>query len=304
MHPSIEQMLLSIGVTCDYKPEIMREEILDVMKGYEGLIIRNKTVVDKELLDHSPKLQFIARAGAGLDKMDLKEVEKRGVKILNAPEGNRDAVGEHVVGMMLALLNNFIKGHLEIRNGVWDREGNRGHELSAMTVGVIGYGNMGRSVAKKLSGFGCEVLAYDKYKKGFSDIYAREVILEELFENVDILTLHTPLTEETKYMCDINFWNRFKKSLWFINTARGPISAFGSIVEGLESGRLRGAGLDVLENEKIEALSGDQRDSFNKLINMDNVLLTPHVGGWSFESHKKINEVLVYKIKEYLKSFN
>ena len=303
MHSSIEELLLSIGIDGDYMPDISRTEILKIIENYEGIIIRSKTLIDKELLDCASKLEFIARAGAGLDKIDLEEIEIRGIQLYNAPEGNRDAVGEHVIGMILALLNNFVKGQMQIRNGIWDREGNRGYELSAQTVGIIGYGHMGKAVAQRLKAFGCDILAYDKYLTGFGDDIVEEADLEMLFERADIITMHTPLTQETMDMCNISFWKRFRKPIWYINSARGEISTFKSVLKGLSEGKLRGAALDVLENEKIEKLNKTQKNLFEELVSRDDVILTPHVGGWTFESYRKINEVLVSKIKDHSNSF-
>lgn len=298
MHLSIHTMLIEIGMTYDYIPEITRAELLEKLKDYDGLIIRSKTKVDIEMLDNAPELKFIGRAGAGLDLIDIAEAERRGIVIFAANEGNRDAVGEHVIGMLLCLFNHINTADIEVRHKIWKREANRGIELMGMTVGIIGYGNMGSSVAKRLSGFGVKVLAYDKYKSNFGDQYAQEATLEELFEQVDVLSLHVPLTSETKMMVNTDFINAFKKPFFLVNTARGEVASVCNIVEALNSGKLRGACLDVLENEKMSQLSAEQESYYEALFQKKNVILTPHIGGWTHESYLKINEVLIDKIRK------
>jgi D-3-phosphoglycerate dehydrogenase / 2-oxoglutarate reductase len=297
MHESIIPMLERISVKADYRPEISRAEILNIIGNYEGLIIRSKTSVDKELLSRAVKLKFIARAGAGMDQIDVEETEKKNILLFNAPEGNRDALAEHCIGMMLNLLNKICISDMQVKKGMWDREGNRGYELKGKTVGLIGYGFMGRAVAEKLKSFGCRVIAYDKYLKKFSYEYVEEVSLEEIFEETDILSLHIPLNEETRRMINEDYFNRFKKNIWLINTARGEILPLDALNKVLKSGKLRGAALDVLENEKLKDLNVQERKNFDELAASEKVLLTPHVGGWSFESYVRINEILVSKIK-------
>jgi len=297
MHHSIIEMFQDIGFDVNYKPEIVRDEIIKLLPEYDGLVIRSKTRIDKELLNAGCKLRFIARAGAGLDEIDLEEVEKRGIEILNAPEGNRDAVAEHTIGLILALLNNFRKGNSQIRNYIWDREGNRGRELSHSTVGIIGYGYMGSAVAKRLHPFGCRILAYDKYKIGFDNDIVEEVSLYQIFEHSDILSLHIPLTPETKGMINDAFIKRFKKPVYIINTARGEILVLKDLLKNMQEGKVLGAGLDVLENEKLQNLTSEEKQIMEGLFTMENTFFTPHVAGWSHESYIKINETLANKIK-------
>lgn len=297
MHPSILEMFEDIGFSVSYFPSITRTEIIQKIGGYQGLVIRSKTRIDLELLNAAPDLKFIARAGAGLDEIDLEEVEKRGIKIINAPEGNRNAVAEHTIGMILALLNNFRKGNKEIRSLVWDREGNRGKELSSSTVGIIGFGHMGSAVAARLQNFGCRILAYDKYKTDFGNEKVEEVSLYQIFEHSDILTLHIPLTEETRGMIDDRFLDRFKKKIYLINTARGEIMHLKALVKAMKNDKVAGVGLDVLENEKLGTLTIEQSELMQELFDLENVILTPHVAGWSHESYIKINETLANKIK-------
>ncbi|HXA00479.1 MAG TPA: NAD(P)-dependent oxidoreductase [Cytophagaceae bacterium] len=297
MHSSIIPMLERIFVQPDYRPMISRNEIMDIIGNYEGIIIRSKTFLDKELLSQAIKLKFIARAGAGMDQIDMEEAGRRNILLLNAPEGNRDALAEHCIGMMLSLLNKICISDAQVRKGTWDRERNRGYELRGKTIGLIGYGFMGRSLAEKLKSFGCKVIAYDKYLKNFSDEYVQEVSMDEIFEETDILSLHIPLTQETKGMVNEDFFKRFKKDIWLINSARGEIIPLGALNKVLKSAKLRGAALDVLENEKLKNLNEQELENFNDLIASEKVVLTPHVGGWTFESYVRINQILADKIK-------
>lgn len=298
MHPSIVSMLEGIGVVPDYRPSVKRDDLLKIVMNYEGLIVRSKVKIDKELLDLASNLKIIARAGAGLDQIDIEEVERRNIKVLNAPEGNRDAVGEHAVGMLLSLMNKMQTGDQEVRNGIWKREKNRGYEVGGLTIGIIGYGNMGKAFAKRIKGFGCRVIAYDKYISGYADEYAEEVSIEDIFKDADVLSLHIPLTEVSRRMVDKNFIANFKKNFWLVNTARGEVVQQADLIEALDSGKIRGAALDVLENEKFETLTSIQKLNFENLVERENILFTPHVAGWTYESLVKINEVLVEKLRE------
>ena len=297
MHESLLPMLRSIGIEAIYEPTINREHIKEVIGAYEGMIVRSKTIVDADLLKNALKLKFIGRAGSGIDNLDAEYLESREIAIVNAPEGNRDAVGEHTLGLILSLLHNLHQGHDQVMQSVWDREGNRGEELGSKTVGIIGYGNMGSTVAKKLQSFGCKVIAYDKYHPDFKDNYAKSVSLEQVKKETDILSLHIPLTEETLKMTDGGFFESFRKDIIFINTSRGEIASFKSIVEALKSERIIKAALDVLENEKLNNLTEEQLFHLNWLKASDKVIFTPHVAGWTKESYIRINEVLVKKIK-------
>ncbi len=300
MHPGITPGLEELGCMVNYQPEIKRAEILGIIHDYDGIIIRSKTELDKEMLDRANRLKFIARAGAGIEKIDEEICRARNIHILNAPEGNRDALGEHALGMLLALLNKMHTADREIREGTWDREGNRGVEVKGKTVGVIGYGNMGSAFARRISSFGCTVLAYDKYKKDFSDKYVKESTMAEIFLEADILSLHVPLTQETSAFYNENFFHEFKKSIYLINTARGPVLPLKDLLRLMDEGKILGAALDVLENEKINRLSYADNENFRNLISRKNIIMTPHVGGWTVESYRKINEVLIGKIKALL----
>jgi D-3-phosphoglycerate dehydrogenase len=296
MHDSLFAMLKDIGWETDYQPNITREEVRQRHNGYQGLIVRSKTTIDRDLLGANPSLKFIGRAGAGLDNLDLPYLLEKNIQVLHASEGNRDAVGEHAVGLLLGLLRNIVKADHEVKNFVWEREANRGLEIMDKTVGIIGYGNTGRAFAQRLSGFGCNVLAYDKYKANFSDAFCKEAELENILNEADILSLHIPLTGETRMLVDINYLKRFKKPIILINTARGEIVSLAAVVKAINEGFIRGAALDVIENEKLDRLTAEQREAFNSLREKSNVIFTPHIAGWTFESHVKINVALVQKI--------
>lgn len=303
MHESIIPLLTREGFAVDYRPDIGRSEVEAVIHDYDGLIIRSKLAMDRDLLEKAIQLKFIGRAGAGLDNIDLDYLKERDIPILNAPEGNRDAVAEHAIGMLLALFNHLPSAHEQVRDKIWQREQNRGEELAGKTVGIFGFGNMGTALAKKLQGFDVRVLAYDKYKTGFGGPLAEEVSFEQLREEADILSVHVPLTAETRNYFTRDVLNGFRKSFYFINTARGEVITFDTLNEVLESGKMKGAVLDVLENEKLQALSPAQKRSFEKLAQKPNVLFSPHVAGWTFQSYEKINKVLVNKLLAAVKNF-
>jgi D-3-phosphoglycerate dehydrogenase len=298
MHESIIPMLAEIGWQADYRPAIRRDEIMRIIHQYQGLIVRSKTEIDREIIDRAVQLRWIGRAGAGLDQLDVAALDEKGIRIVNAPEGNRDALGEHAITILLTLLNKVHIADRDIRRGVWDREAMRGSELMGKTVSIIGYGHMGQAFARRLQGFSVEVLAYDKYIESYGNEFAREATMKEVFEKTDILSLHVPLTDETRFMLDHAYLNKFRKDIYLLNTARGKNISLKTLVEALEKGKLRGAALDVLENEKINQLTPDQQHYFNSLIQSDKVVLTPHVGGWTFESYEKINQTLVAKIRK------
>jgi D-3-phosphoglycerate dehydrogenase len=297
MHLSIMPMLENAAYVPDYKPTIKRQEIIETLGDYVGLIIRSKTSVDADLLQNATHLKFIGRAGAGLDLIDIEVVKQKNIALFAANEGNRVAVAEHVIGMLLCLMNKISIADSQVRQNVWMREENRGYELMGKTVGIIGYGNNGSETAKRLKAFGCKVLAVDK-KTNFSDEFVKEATMDEIFSEADILSVHIPLTDESSKMINIEFLNKFKKDIYLINAARGEIVVLKDVVEALETGKLRGVCLDVLENEKLQKLSVEQQETFVKLAKSDRVILTPHIAGWTFESYKRINEVLVEKIQK------
>ena len=277
-----------------------KEEIENKIHKYNGIVIRSRFKIDKTFIDKATNIQFIARVGAGLESIDCDYAESKNIQLIAAPEGNRNAVGEHALGMILSLFNNLNKANSEVKNGQWNREANRGHELDGKTVGIIGYGNMGKAFAKKLRGFDVEVLCYD-IKEAVGDVNAKQVSLAELQEKADVLSLHIPWTPETDKMVNTNFIENFKKSFWIINTARGKSVVTSDLVKALKSGKILGAGLDVLEYEKLSFENlfdeNQKNEAFEYLKKADNVLLTPHVGGWTFESHEKLAQTIVDKIK-------
>ena len=298
LHESIHTLLEQRGIYFDYKPDITREEIKNILSAYDGLIIRTKTRVDADLLKGS-KLKYIARAGAGIDNIDEAFINAQGIAIMNAPEGNRDSVGEHTIGLILSLLHNLHKGNDEVRDGIWAREENRGNELSKMTVGLVGLGNSGLAVAKKLGGFGCKVIAYDKYLDASS--YPNYLVDESrFFSEVDILSLHIPLTPETDSLLTTEYLNRFSKPLYFINVSRGEIANFATLRTALGSGKIIKAALDVLECEDFSKLSRSQKNDLEWLKKSGKVIFTPHVAGWTYESYERINAVLVEKMVLFL----
>jgi len=302
MFPSLMPLLEQLGFRVDYQPSITRAQMLECIGAYQGLIIRSKTVLDREMLDRAASLQFIGRAGAGLDLIDLDVVAQRNIQLMNAPEGNRDSVAEHAVAMLLCMLNHLIRADREVRQGIWKREANRGTEIGGKTVALIGYGNTGQAFAKRLSAFGCRVLAYDAHRDAYSDDCATESSMEEIFAEADVLSLHIPLNEQTRMLVNDAYLNRFRKNIYVVNTARGEVLSLEALQRGIESGKVLGACLDVLENERIHQLSPPQQATFNFLAQSDRVILTPHIAGWTHESYQRINEVLVQKIGQLLKS--
>jgi D-3-phosphoglycerate dehydrogenase len=300
-HPVLREELERDGWQCDSFPGYGREEFKEIIGDYTGVIIRSRIKLDEDFLSVANRLKFIARVGAGMEFIDTKFAENHGITCLNAPEGNRDAVGEQAVGMLLALWNNLLRADKEVRQGIWEREKNRGLELGGKTIGIIGYGNTGGAFARKLSGFGVRVLAYDKYKTGFSDDYVQESTLEEFNEYCDVVSLHVPLTEETTYMVDEQFISRFRKPFWLINTSRGEVVKTTDLVAALEQGTVSGACLDVLEYEGLSFNSIHAEklpEAFRKLVQMENVILSPHIAGLTVESNYKLAMTIVEKIRK------
>jgi D-3-phosphoglycerate dehydrogenase len=295
LHPAFKNEALDLGYEVDDFPLIKKEEVLQILKNYQGIAIRTKFRVDEEVMNAGPNLKFVARAGAGMDNIDVAFADKKNIQLINAPEGNADAVGEHCIGLLLSLMNNFRKADAEIRNGIWERDGNRGYELKGKTIGIIGYGNNGNAFAKKLKGFEVKVLAYDKYKTGFSDDFVSEASMEEIVKYSDVLSLHIPLTKETKQMVNEDYFSYFNKPIFFINAARGEIVNINAVLKAIKTGKILGAGLDVLEKEKFPALA--DAEFYTDLIKEEKLILTPHIGGWTFDSYRKISEVLIAKLK-------
>lgn len=297
-HPVLNESFTKLGYICDFKPELLNSS--SDLSDYMGIIVRSK-IITKNDLQSAVNLKFVGRVGAGMENIDLEFAEQRGIKCFNAPEGSRDAVGEHTVSLLLALMNKIVSADAEVRKGIWNRNGNWGTEIKGKTIGIIGYGNMGSSFAEKISGFGVEVIAYDKYKFNYSSQFVTETDLETVFEKSDILSLHVPITEETHFMVDDAFLQKFKKPIVLLNTARGEVLKTTDLVENLKSGKVLGAGLDVLEYEKhaFEKLENLPK-GFQYLAESKNVVFSPHVAGWTDESYRKLAEVLFEKIREIL----
>lgn len=298
-HPLLWEQLQQAGFQNEADFTSSKQEVEAKIENYHGIVIRSRFKIDKAFLDKATNLQFIARVGAGLESIDCDYATAKGIHLIAAPEGNANAVGEHAIGMLLSLFNNLNKANNEVKSGQWKREANRGHELEGKTVGIIGYGNMGKSFAKKLRGFDVTVLCHD-ILPNMSDANATQVSLSELQERADVLSLHTPWTPETDKMINSDFINKFKKPFWFINTARGNSVVTADLVEALKSGKILGAGLDVLEYEKLSfetLFEGEKPAAFEYLLQAENVLLTPHIAGWTFESHQKLAQTIVDKIK-------
>lgn len=305
VHPILEERLTQMEFACEHDYSSSKEMIETKIANYIGIVIRSRFTIDKSFLDKASKLKFIARSGAGLENIDIAYAAQKNIKVFNSPEGNKDAVGEHAIGMLLMLFNKLKQGDAQVRQGIWDREANRGIELSGKTVGILGYGNMGEALAKKLIGFDCKVIAYDKYKKDYSDDYTTEVSLEELFEQTDVLSIHLPLSHETKHYVNANFLNNFKKKIYLINTARGNNINTKDLVKTLQSGKVLGACLDVLEFEsKSFDLENTYHKDFEYLKNAENVILSPHVAGWTAESYQKLSEYLANKIEWFFRQTN
>jgi len=298
IHPIFAEKLTANGIAFDYLPAIGKDEVLPIIHQYSGLVIRSKFRVDAAFLDAAPALTFIARGGAGMDNIDEAYAEQKGITLLNAPEGNRNAMAEHMVGMLLGLMNNLYRGNAEIKEGLWLREENRGLELAGRTVALIGYGNNGGAMARKLSGFDVNVIAYDKYKTGFSDEYATEATMEEVAEQADVLSLHIPLTSVSRGMVNAAYLARFRKPIFFLNGARGEIVDIPAVLTALDAGRVLGAAFDVLPVEKFPALA--EQPWYKPLMAHQRVACSPHVAGWSVESYFKIADVLADKVVSHL----
>jgi len=293
------QLFKEAGMEYDCRPKISKSEFDTVIADYEILIIRSKFKIKAEDIDRGKNLKIIGRVGAGLENIDIEYAQSKAIVCLNSPEGNRDAVGEHAMGMLLNLMNHIPKADQEIRKGIWDREGNWGTEISDKTIGIIGYGNMGKAFAKRIKAFTPHVLAYDKYKTNFSDEFVQESTMEEIFEKADILSLHVPLTVETKYLISENFIQKFKKKIILVNTARGECVNTENLVSALDKGKIVGACLDVLEYEKTsfeEMFTQDMPKALEYLLEAKNVILTPHIAGWTNEAYVKLSKVMAEKV--------
>lgn len=302
-HPLITEQLLAKGFVLEEDFTSSYDEVLQKINQYDGIIIRSRIPLDKNFLENAQNLKFIARVGAGMENIDLEVAKNLGISLINSPEGNRDAVAEHVVAMLLILMNRLFIASEEVKNGVWKREENKGDELLGKTFGIIGYGNMGKATAKRLSGFGVEVIFYD-ILPNLEDEFAKQVSLEELQERADILSLHIPLDASTEYLVDENFISKMKKNFYLVNTARGKNVKTSAIVDALKSGKVKAAALDVLEYEKSSfenldtstSLSARNKEDLQFLLESNQVIVTPHIAGWTHQSKEKLAQFIVDKI--------
>ena len=302
-HPLITEQLLAKGFILEEDFTSSYDEVLQKINQYDGIIIRSRIPLDKNFLENAQNLKFIARVGAGMENIDLEVAKNLGISLINSPEGNRDSVAEHVVGMLLILMNRLYIASEEVKNGVWKREENRGDELLGKTFGIIGYGNMGKATAKRLSGFGVEVIFHD-ILPNLEDEFAKQVSLEELQERADILSLHIPLDASTEYLVDENFISKMKKNFYLVNTARGKNVKTSALVDALKSGKVKAAALDVLEYEKSSfenldtstSLSARNKEDLQFLLESNQVIVTPHIAGWTHQSKEKLAQFIVDKI--------
>ena len=302
-HPLITEQLLAKGFILEEDFTSSYDEVLQKINQYDGIIIRSRIPLDKNFLENAQNLKFIARVGAGMENIDLEVAKNLGISLINSPEGNRDAVAEHVVAMLLILMNRLFIASEEVKNGIWKREENRGDELLGKTFGIIGYGNMGKATAKRLSGFGVEVIFYD-ILPDLEDEFAKQVSLEELQERADILSLHIPLDASTEYLVDENFISKMKKNFYLVNTARGKNVKTSALVDALKSGKVKAAALDVLEYEKSSfenldistSLSTRNKEDLQFLLESNQVIVTPHIAGWTHQSKEKLAQFIVDKI--------
>jgi len=303
VHRSLEDILIKLGFNCI---DVTKDNLITLQEKLiqaDGIVIRSRFPMNEDLLKFAPNLKFIARSGVGMENIDVTYCEKSNITLFNAPEGNRNAVGEHALGMLLSLMNKFQQGDAEVRKGIWDREGNRGEELDGKTVGIIGFGNNGSAFAKKLRGFDVNILVYDKYLSNLSNEFITQVSLETLYEQADVISFHIPQNEETLYWANDAFFNQIKKPIYLLNLSRGKIVSTKALLNALNEGKVKGAGLDVLEFEKasFENFDQDHLEDFHALIRNQKVLLTPHVGGWTIESYIKLSTVLGEKITDWYK---
>ncbi|MBP9878476.1 MAG: hydroxyacid dehydrogenase [Chitinophagales bacterium] len=296
LHPYLADWLVDKGFQVDIQETITNDELFSIIENYEGLVLSTKIKVTPTLIDKAKNLEFIARAGSGMENIDVAYSKSKGIHVVNSPEGNANAVAEHAVGMTLALLNNIVKSDAEIRNGVWQREPNRGEEIKGKTIGIIGYGHTGSRFAAKWGTFGVTILAHDKYKSGFGTTTVVEASVEDIWEKAEIISFHLPLNAETQFYCNAAFINKMKRPFWLINTSRGKIVNTANLIEGLDQGKILGAALDVFENEKFYQLEGTDLAQMQNLTKRHNIILTPHVAGWTHTSHLYLSKILAEKL--------
>lgn len=300
VHPHLLGQLQAKGIQCDDFSDLNFDEVVEQISSYDGIVIRSKFPVNKSFLDAATSLQFIARSGAGMENIDIPYAIEKGIVLFNSPEGNRTAVAEHAMGMILSLLNHLKRVDEEVRSGTWLRAENRGYELKGKAIAIIGYGNMGHAFAKRLSGFEVKVIAYDKYKENYGDSYAKESSWEEIYEKADVVSLHVPLADDTINLIDKERLSRFKKPIYIINTARGKNINTADLLDAIDTDAVLGACLDVLEFEgaSFEKLDANNT-AYKRLMESDKVILSPHIAGWTHQSYFKLADFLFKKIEAH-----
>ncbi len=296
VHEYLINELEAKGYTVNYQPSITYNQVLDEIHDVNGLIVTTRIKVDKAVIDRAGALEWIGRLGSGMELIDVEYAESKGIHCASSPEGNRETVGEQAVGMLIMLMHNLLKSSLELRQNIWERDGNRAWELGGKTIAIIGYGHTGSAFARKLRGFDMRILAYDKYKKGFGNEYVEEADLDTIFREADIVSLHLPLNEETRHLGNLQFFSSFAKRVYLLNTSRGKVVSTADVIAALENDTLAGAGLDVLENEKLETFNETEQQQFRFLLGHPRVVITPHIAGYSHEASVKMAKVVLEKL--------